>query len=174
MVVLRTFSVTQIAEIQNAENPAKPKQTTILRRMGAWLSAGSPTVIPALCRCDGHYAIDGFDGGSLRPGWAEAAIAMTRYCGWLRFEGNGGVILRKSEADVESQIRAIWEVVNDAAVRLSLPQDREDASSRPKSLIVEEGDGENTIELPNTIMIYLPGAAQEDGCVRFSFCPEES
>ena len=144
--------------------------------MGAWLSAGggAPSIIPALVRYDGHYSIDGFNGGSLRPGWAEAAIAMTRYCGWLRFEGDGRVILRKSKANVESQIHATWEMVNEAAVRLSLPlpQDREDAASWPKSLIVEEGDGENTSDLPNTIILYMPGASPEDGCVRFSFCPE--
>ena len=120
-------------------------------------------VVPALVRCDGYYMVDGFDGGSLRPGWAEATIALTAFCGWLRFEGNGGAMLRKTEDALQTQIRATWEVVSATAIRLNYSRD----AQRSESLIVEEGD------IENTILVYVPGAAPEDGVVRLSFVAEE-
>ena len=50
-----------------------------VRSMGQLLSqaaahfAHEEPVVAALARVDGCYAIDGFDGGSFRPGWAENA-----------------------------------------------------------------------------------------------------
>ena len=116
--------------------------------MGSWLSREEATVVPALLRCDGYYKVDGFDGGSFRSGWAEAAIALTSYCGWLRFEGNGGAMLRTTEDMLQTQIRATWDVVSATAVRLTFL--RAPQQQQPESLIVEEGDTEN-VRLPLAI-----------------------
>ena len=130
------------------------------------MSRDEASTVPALLRCDGCYVMDGFDGGSFRPGWAEAAVKLTAYCGWLRFEGNGGVIMRKN-VNAKEQLRGTWQVVGDNAVQLSVPQDPTSITHRPKSLIVEEGD------VIDTVLIYVAGAGPRDGVVRFSFVPEE-
>ena len=120
--------------------------------MGLWHSSEA-TVVPALLRCDGHYhRIDARDAG--------AATSTLAWCGWLRFEGNGGTILKCGEERVE-QTRGEWSVRASDAVSVALPADA------PERLIfVREGPAVDTV-------IVSADASEEAPGVLFGFVPEE-
>jgi hypothetical protein len=120
-------------------------------------------MVPALVCCDGHYAIDGFDGGSFRPNWADLAVKLTAFAGWIRFEGNGTAVVKRSEEYVE-QLRGQWTVLDEVTIRIELPIS---VPPVPRAIIVQEGDEENTI------LVSLADALPGFGTCRYTFVPEE-
>ena len=128
--------------------------------MGGWLSRRS--TFPEFLRFDGHYSIDGNSGGSFRPGWAEAAIGLTKYCSWIKFSEDKRVLIRQGAHADPTELQATWEIAGNDAVRLLLSSPTA-TNSYPQALYVEAGDQ------PATVFIYLPGSSPESGAVRFTY-----
>ena len=126
-------------------------------------NAAVPFVTPALLRCDGIYAIDGFDGGSFRPGWTELAVELTNFGGCIRFEGNGGCLLLRNKGETE-HIRGEWTVLSERVVRIDLST--VEANVHP-ALIIQEGPKDNTI------LISKEGSSLDGGVCRYAFTPDE-
>ena len=112
------------------------------------------TEIPALLRCDGHYQLHD-----------NANVPSSQKFGWLRFEGNGGVILKAGDACV-NQTRGEWSVVAIDTVQIVLPLDVSVASGIAHTHLMREGDEEDTV-------IVIAGANSEEAGVLFRFVPEE-
>ena len=112
------------------------------------------TEIPALLRCDGHYQLHD-----------NINVPSSQNFGWLRFEGNGGVILKAGDACV-NQTRGEWSVVAIDTVQIALPVDASVANGIPHTTFVKEGDEEDTV-------IVIAGANSEEAGVLFRFVPEE-
>lgn len=114
------------------------------------------SAVPALLRCDGHYELSGTEGDR------TAAAAFVTWCGYLRFEGNGGFVCKISDVH-EKQLRGpAWDVIDEVSVRLTLPPSV--LPTLPKSLVVCEGPVEDTIDV---------SADGITGVARFNFVPEE-
>lgn len=89
--------------------------------MGAYYSSffstATPEEMPAFLRCDGAFTLD--------P--PSQALGLSRWCGWLRLEGHGSVVIRRTEAHAQ-EVVGEWSVVFDehalgrTAVRIQLPQ----------------------------------------------------
>ena len=95
-----------------------------LRARAMGLAASSEaTEMPALLRCDGDYRL---------PSGTAAAdddMELRTWCGWLRFEGNGGCVMKRTVEHVD-QVRGEWHVVSADAVRIMLPSNTATAQLR--------------------------------------------
>ena len=125
-------------------------------------TGGVPLAMPSLMRCDGHYQIDGFDGGSFRDGWAELAIELTSFGGYFRFAPDGACTLKRNH-EHEQQMRGAWSVVNGEAIRIDLPE-----LDPPMSLIVHDNP-----KKAGTVLVFWDGADLYGGVCRYTFVPEE-
>ena len=112
------------------------------------------TEIPALLRCDGHYQLHD-----------NINVPSSQNFGWLRFEGNGGVILKAGDACV-NQTRGEWSVVAIDTVKIALPVDVSATSGIAPTNLVTEGGEQDTV-------IVIAGANSEEAGVLFRFVPEE-
>lgn len=113
-----------------------------------------PTFVPAFVLCDGHFALEG----------GELAAQLESWCGWLRFEGHGGVIVRRREESV-AELRGTWRVVGDGeTVCLELTAAPGEAARPP--LLLREGPAEGSIRLAiegvrgDCVATFVP---EEDG-----------
>ena len=112
----------------------------------------SSEAVPAFMRCDGHYC---------RASREEAESVVER-CGFLRLEGHGTCVLKKSEEHM-SEVRGEWDVAGDEMIGITLR-----LPSGPLRLIMREGDDVGLITLAEEASDNGSGAA----CT-FSFVPEE-
>ena len=84
---------------------------------------------------------------------------LKAWCGWIRFEGHGGCVIRKEESSA-ADIIGNWKVVDASTVRL-ISSDSDMASS----LLVREGPD------PESICVTLEQDSM--GSAIFKFVPEE-
>ncbi len=112
------------------------------------------TEIPALLRCDGLYQHHD-----------NTNVPSSLNFGWLRFEGNGGVILKAGDGHV-NQTRGEWSVVAIDTVKIALPVDVSATSGIAPTNLVTEGGEQDTV-------IVIAGANSEEAGVLFRFVPEE-
>ena len=113
--------------------------------------------MPALLRCDGDYRL---------PSGTAAAdddMELRAWCGWLRFEGNGGCVMKRTVEHVD-QVRGEWRVVSADAVRIMLPSNTATALP-PRTILVQEGAA------VDTVLVRVDGGSRD---ALFEFVPEET
>ena len=118
--------------------------------MGVFTSREA-SFLPALLRCDGHYELR--DAGS--------ADQLVDWCGWFRFEGNGGCVCKQSVEHVP-QLRGEWSAVDNESVRVSLPPSA--LPTVPTSILIREGPDVDTV-------FVVHGEDHQEAL--FAFVPEE-
>ena len=119
--------------------------------------------IPAFVRCDGFYS-SAADANRPKKTTAEA-MPLAAWCAWLRFEGNGGCILKRDEEDVQ-QIRGQWQVAGEDCVHVAIISVEALAGvvALPRAIVVREGPAEDSV------YVAVEGVP---GDTLFTFVPEE-